>query len=496
MAGSFFIAQWRSGRLLVLILFISFLLNARLATLYHFQEHNIDRNQTSSSPLLSSLHQSTLSLTSKRTKKVSQPRRSKELIPAKPDPQLWENLQLTWKHENGTEITELREDAHLKRIRDGSCPPTAQFRLEYNSNNNTDWILISLDRSGARKSIGGDEMYVVYHHRNLTKISPTAVAYSLDQGDGSYRLQFHSTPFTRQNITQRLEEGGQLVIYMQYTCGLGTLHHPEKLYWRTGGSLMRTYKQYVPYPPIIQKFVPPNSDGAIDLEKYRKVVIFGDSNLHGHYMAGRATLPNLHFVRKPDSPLTWRSMNQKFLPKIAWFLNLTMFEDPNPLEHRYALMIGSACWDIVFPENSGPNFKEHLRALRYMLVELKKIFDPMGNVDIYWHSGFSLHLHIAGEEEAWEDRKPIKYMSYSRSEYLYRRQMQLLEEVGNVRLLDFMEATYLSGDHYMRGDARHAQAGLARKLFYYYYPQRKEPQQPDTFRISRLETSKVNQTNR
>jgi hypothetical protein len=92
---------------------------------------------------------------------------------------------------------------------------------------------------------------------------------------------------------------------MQYTCGLGTLHHPEKLYWTTGGPLMRTYKQYVPYPPIIQKFVPPNSDGAIDLEKYRKVVIFGDSNLHGHYMAGRDTLPNPHFVRKPDSPLTW-----------------------------------------------------------------------------------------------------------------------------------------------------------------------------------------------
>jgi hypothetical protein len=116
--------------------------------------------------------------------------------------------------------------------------------------NNADWILRSLDHSGARKSIGGDEMYVVYRHRKLTTISPTAVAYSLDQGDVSYRLQFHSTPFTRQNITQRLEEGGQLAIYMQYTCGLGTLHHPEKLYWRTGGSLMRTYKQYVPYNPI------------------------------------------------------------------------------------------------------------------------------------------------------------------------------------------------------------------------------------------------------
>jgi hypothetical protein len=66
-------------------------------------------------------------------------------------------------------------------------------------------------------------------------------------------------------------------------------------------------------------------------------------------------------------------MNRKFLPKIAWFLNLTMFEDPNPLEHRYALMIGSACWDIVFPEKSGPSFKEHLRASQSTALNVGRI---------------------------------------------------------------------------------------------------------------------------
>jgi hypothetical protein len=85
-------------------------------------------------------------------------------------------------------------------------------------------------------------------------------------------------------------------------------------------------------------------------------------------------------------------------------------------------------------------------------------------------------------------------MSYSRTEYLYRRQMQLLKEVGNVRLLDFIKATYLSGHQYMHGDARHAQAGLSRKLFYYYYPERKEPRQQIHFGLG--EMSKVNQTNR
>jgi hypothetical protein len=72
--------------------------------------------------------------------------------------------------------------------------------------------------------------------------------------------------------------------------------------------------------------------------------------------------------------------------------------------------------------------------------------------------------------------------------------MQLLEKVGNLRLLDFMEVIYLSGYHYMRGDARHAEAGLSQKLFHYYYPQRKEPRQQIHFGL--VETSQVNQTNR
>jgi len=428
------------------------------------------------------------------------------LIPEHPDGHIWNNLNLIWTFRNRTVLPNMTEtDPNLRRIHPltGTCPWTAQYQLKLlpSANETEDyWLLQSLDNHGRPKTIGGDELYIMYHHRNRTKASPTAVAYSLDQGDGTYRLEFHTTPFTKlKNIdwlssmgrkgSKLLREGhfqpkgtsetgrhfqfdgGIITIFMTYTCVLGELHHPAKKEWRTGGAIMRQYHTYVPYPPQMQVFQRPNADKKIDLDKYHKVMIFGDSNMMR--LAGdNSAVKNLHFIRKPDSALTKRSMKRLFLPKIQWFANLTMHEDENPSEHRYALMIGSLCWDIVFPEHSGPDFIHHLTALRYMLKQLKYTFGPMGNVDIYWHSGYALQLYVAGQEDGWFDRRPLKYMSYHRSFDLYRRQVELLELVGNVTLLDFMHTTYLCGHHYIRGDARHTMPELNRRVLTYYYPNR------------------------
>lgn len=509
-----------SGRILALILAVSILLNARLVSIYHFHQEEVQVHSrtnptiSSSSALVSSLQQSTNHHRHRRDGSTTAPTATKAhvaLIPPLPDAQLIENLHLAWKDEQtGKDISQIQNDPHWQRIHNGTCPPTVQFQLHYYDDdtmmntttfNSSTWILYSLDANGNRKSIGGDEMYVVYHHRNHTRIAPTAVAYSIDRGDGSYLLHFYATPYSKPIIEQDRNSGGggggQLVINMQYTCGLGTLHHPEKKLWNTGGCLMRTYQHYLPFPPTnIKEYFPPNQNGEIiDLEEYQKVVMFGDSNIHGHFMSSKSTIPNLHFIRKPDSPLGWRAMQNKFLPKIAWFLNLTMIEDNNKKKkkNKYALMIGSACWDIVFPERSGPHFRDHLKAVKYMLTELKRT-TFQDNVDIFWHSGFAIHVHVAGEEE-WEHRQPLKYMSYSRSVELYQKQKEVLEEVGGgggdgkttIRLLDFMHATYLSGDHYMKGDARHAQAGLSRKLLYYYYPKQTEPKLQILFGLSGAE---------
>lgn len=427
------------------------------------------------------------------------------LLPESPDATIWNNLNLIWTLKNQTVLSNLTEtDINLRRIHPvyGQCSWTAQYRLKLHpSDNETDdyWALQSLDKHGNPKTAGGDELYIMYHHRNRTKASPTAVAYARDQDDGTYRLEFHSTPFTmlrnidRLNIMNRkgsallrqgrfqpsgLNEngthfqidGGILSIFMIYTCGLGTLHHPAKKHWRTGGAIMTKYNAYVPYPPQIQVFEPPNSDKAVDLARYHKVMIFGDSNLHALSRDHAKEITNLHFIRKPDSALQFRSVKRLFLPKIQWFVNQTMHEDADPSKHQYALMLGSHCWDIVFPQNSGPAFQNHLKSVRYLLIQLKYTFGPLGNVDFYWHSGVALHLYVAGLEDGWFDRTPLKYMSYYRSFELYRKQVQALKQVGNVTLLDFMHTTYLSGHQYIGGDARHAMPKLNRQLLASYYP--------------------------
>ncbi|KAL3927472.1 MAG: hypothetical protein SGBAC_013074 [Bacillariaceae sp.] len=429
------------------------------------------------------------------------------LIPEHPDGHIWKNLNLIWTFRNQTVLPNMTStDANLRRIHPltGYCPWTAQYRLELHpSANETEeyWLLQSLDNHGRPKTIGGDEMYVMYHHRNRTKTTPTAVAYSLDQGDGTYRLEFHTTPFTKikninwlsslgrqgskllregrfeakgtTNTGKRFKfDGGVITLFMTYTCGLGDLHHPAKKEWRTGGAIMTRYDTYVPYPPQMRVFQAPNADEKIDLDQYHKVMIFGDSNLQGLWRDNIESIKNLHFIRKPDSALQMRSMRRLFLPKIQWFVNSTIYEDENPSQHRYALMIGSACWDVVFPEQSGPDFVHHLTAMRFMLKQLKYAFGPMGNVDLYWHSGFALQLYVAGQEDGWFDRRPLKYMSYHRSFDLYRKQVELLKLVGNITLLDFMHTTYLCGHEYIRGDARHTMPLLNRRLLTYYYPNR------------------------
>eukprot|EP00539_Tryblionella_compressa_P019467 CAMPEP_0178881080 /NCGR_PEP_ID=MMETSP0747-20121128/12813_1 /TAXON_ID=913974 /ORGANISM="Nitzschia punctata, Strain CCMP561" /LENGTH=186 /DNA_ID=CAMNT_0020549031 /DNA_START=126 /DNA_END=686 /DNA_ORIENTATION=- len=186
-------------------------------------------------------------------------------------------------------------------------------------------------------------------------------------------------------------------------------------------------------------------------------------------------------------------MPRLFLPKISWFLNLTIQEEeekeqqqreqeqdanttaataPARLNKRkYALIIGSHCWDIVFPNKGGRNFEQHLQAVQEMLTALRATFSR-DQVDIYWHSGFALQLHVANQP-GWEQRDPLKYMSWNRSLDLWQRQEKVLNSVGGITRLDFLHATYLSADYYISNDARHVRPELNRHMLQWYYPNAK-----------------------
>ena len=429
---------------------------------YHFQSFQNSSSQK-------------VSLESSR--EVSRQKNSTIWIPKdKPDPLVWKHLSFAWTDENGTEVVELQNDPYLSRLRNGTCPPTMQMRIDMTETG--EWILASLDEHGIRKTLGGDEYYISYHHNKENDIDMknlsaqeaeapiTAVAYSIDQRDGTYLLKFKSTPFHPEEPTDP-SRGGFLTIHLEYTCDIGRIHFPKRNEWYTGGAVMRSYGPIsVDVAPTIQRFQQPNLDGTIDLGQYHKVVMFGDSNIHGLYTASAHRFPNLKFLRKPDSPVTQRSMPRVFLPKISWFLNQTIQEEGSQKPH--ALLIGSACWDIVWPHGAGPHFKKHLRALKKMLETLKQHF-ANANVDIYWHSGYALQLHVAGGQ-GWETRNPLRYMSYSRSQELYEKQQQLLTEIGGITTLEFMEATYLSADLYNYLDARHIGPKLSERMLGWYYP--------------------------
>ena len=418
------------------------------------------------------------------------------LIPESgPDPTVMEHISFAWTELNGTERTRVREDPYLSRMRPDDttraleCPPTCQLRLD-----TTTWVVTSLDCDGKSKEIGGDEYYITYRSNSgviaLNPQTPTAVSRTKDRDDGTYQLDFWASPFAdpTKASTTLVEAGGYLTVHFEYTCGLGKLPVPAKQEWRTGGAVMTSYPNItISTAPPIQVFVPPNTDHRINLGKYDKVMVYGDSNLHNLVAGNAGHRTNLKQTQKPDNPLIpGRPLNRLFLSKSHWFLNETIQEEEeilrshsianNKIKDRnasIAILYGSHTWDIVFGDQGrgvGLNYERHLGACRTLITTTKQLFP---RVDIYWHSGYALHVHISDDSKTrntWFTRDPLKYMSWSRSVELHKMQLQLMNEL-NVPVLFFLEATYLAAEHYLFLDSRHINAELSRKMLDWYYPE-------------------------
>ena len=415
--------------------------------------------------------------------------------PSGPDPTVTEHISFAWTELNGTERTRVREDPYLSRMRPSNttrapeCPPTCQLRLD-----TTTWVVTSLDCDGKSKQIGGDEYYITYRSNgggdSIPKsTTPTAVSRTKDREDGTYQLDFWASPFADPtNNTTTDNNGGYLTVHFEYTCGLGKLPVPTKQEWRTGGAVMTSYRDIpVSTTPPIQAFVPPNTDHRINLGKYDRVMVYGDSNLYNLVSGNYGHRTNLKKTQKPDNPLIpGRPLNRLFLSKSHWFLNETIQEEEeilynisianNQIKDRnasIAILYGSHTWDLVFGDQGrgvGPNYERHLGACRTLITTTQQRFPQ---VDIYWHSGYALQLHISDDSNTrkqWFTRDPLKYMSWSRSVELHELQLQLMDEL-NVPVLFFLEATYLAAEHYAFLDSRHIGATLSRKLLDWYYPE-------------------------
>ena len=383
------------------------------------------------------------------------------LIPLKPDPRVMTNIAKAWTEENGTEQMYLKDDPNLKNVRKGGkCPVTSQIQLNTLNDN---WTLVSLDHLGNRKTIGGDEYYVTYQDEvHNVGLSPTAVAYANDQENGVYQLDFVQSPF---HLLTNLTGSGLLTINLQYTCGLGKLEHGTKRIWSSGGALMVQYNIVAAKAPPIRVIKAPNSDGNVDLGKYDEVLIYGDSNLSMFYLSAIHQHPNLRFLGRPEAPLNTQSMIRKHLKVTRQMLSRALIEDP---DKKLALLTGSSTWDIIVGVKHGKDFKSHRKACQ---VYMETLHNEFPSVDLFWFSGLAIHVHAIQPNPKWYQVVPLKYMSMSRASMLYRWQMEIMNSMDFVKVIDVFEASYLSAEHMLEGDARHFDSSFHIQIADWYFPQ-------------------------
>ena len=207
---------------------------------------------------------------------------------------------------------------------------------------------------------------------------------------------------------------------------------------------------------------------------------------------------------------------------------------------KIALLMGSSLWDILDSYDTIQNgtYEDHKVAMRELIQSIQKLYP---DVVIYWKLPTAVHIHVVDLERLQNQAVPpstttttttspvgsidpsskdensgskpsstssslssvpspplstssptlfgidrVRYMSGSRSHYLYKLQKQLLDEEfvqqdhsssdgsgggGSSKLfyLDLYEATYLSADQLYPSDGRHYRPDLNRLMLSWFY---------------------------
>jgi protein-tyrosine-phosphatase len=392
------------------------------------------------------------------------------------------------------------------------------------------WLLTSIDGDGNEKVAGGDEYYITYtakgggstdatsrSHKTMEEKEDqdpnhtcySAVAIVEDLNNGAYWLDFCATPTSPQVPPQ--EVGGTLTIYFQYTCAIGTMAPPTKQAWSNGSYTHTKYDtdlKHLSRPPT-RPFRHPNcgftpdpgvrsqrgsraslnieTSTQIDLKKFDLIVALGDSTM-------------LQLVRQRPSQKGkyFFQDNLCYAEKVSFALNsqtvssfLDMLEQGSGMHlrnvkdfPRRAVMVGSAMWDILDSKDTlqGTQYKDHQEACRTLIRKIRLSYP---DVNILWKSPTAVHIHVVDldrmvvsnmGEAALFGIERIRYMSSSRSKYLYDIQEALVMDeqrrhgIDAVTFLDLYEATLLSADWLFPSDGRHYRPDLNRLMLQWFYP--------------------------
>jgi hypothetical protein len=346
-----------------------------------------------------------------------------------------------------------------------ACAPTVQVQVIQRA---SEWILLTIDEKGQNKTVGGDEFYVTYtdNASNITSPLASAIALMHDRQDGSYSLDFSTTPM--HPVLPELSQVGTLNVHLQYTCGIGAMAQPSKNAWRAGGTCRATWKKKNVTQPPIREFSPPTD---IDFSPYDLVVSFGDSLME---MMVRESAKGGKYFRNNTSYKTniWQYLSLGTLPKVQFRLDQFHAQELNA--SNVALILGSSVWDILEMDNiQGTDFKDHLEACRQLLEGVRKKYP---HVEIFWKSPSALHIHrVSGDcFQRTSCNNRLRYMSNSRALYLYHEQKKMVEEMG-IPFIDLFDAYYLSADWSMWSDGRHYVSEFNRRVLSWLYSSNETP---------------------
>jgi hypothetical protein len=345
-----------------------------------------------------------------------------------------------------------------------NCTITTQVRI---LRQNSAWLLQSIDAESKDKGVGGDEFYITYtdnfeRNSNITKPKATAVALITDRQDGTYLLDFVTTPMNPR--PSNLTGTGILIVHFQYSCGIGRIYQPLKKSWKGGGSSMTSFSTETIEPPI-RTFQPPRDHG-IDLSVFNLTLSFGDSLMEMLVSMDRKRYrQSLYFKANVGMELSTKTVPKLLTRVTKWHKH--EFENTNK---SVALILGSSMWDVLQPDNiQGPYFTDHLNATRQLVETIRQLYPT---VTLFWKAPSAVHPHRIPLNRCYRDPKcgsRVRYMSNSRMNNLYQRQMLLMDEL-RVPILDVFEGSYLSADWTLEDDGRHYHLPYNKEVLSWFYP--------------------------
>eukprot|EP00980_Cylindrotheca_fusiformis_P007355 scaffold1525_cov142-Cylindrotheca_fusiformis.AAC.155 len=390
------------------------------------------------------------------------------LIPIKPDPEAqYEVSESTADYERSNSVT---------------C------QVEVQCESNSSWKLFSRDSKGTRKGWGGDEFYIRYEEyeqedNEVDALRLQAVAFISDNSDGSYELDFCTTP-TNPNFPSNLDSVNTirvLTVYFEYSNQIGEIPSPLKSTWKNGGYTHKQYTCTSSCRPRIRTFCPPIDSDTINLRSFHQVYAFGDSTMD-QFVRQRPNKKGKYYFQ-PQLQVGEKMRLPMNSETVSTHLQLLHEQFGEKLTHstsssKTALMVGSCLWDILDYQDTlqGNEYEDHISSCRYYVEQIRERYP---NVTVVWKSPMAVHIHWVDLERLIEhpDKETaatlfgidrVRYMSASRSRFLYHRQAQLMKDL-DVPLLNLYEATYLSADQLYPSDGRHYRPILNRMMLQWFY---------------------------